>query len=572
MRSLFIFSLFLFVSVFFISTVEGQSKKKKRVKLTESDSITAEKLFLDAEKYYILEDYAKAFNLFQKSLDIIADNPAAHFKMAQVLYNEQDFEGALTHALQAKNLNSSNKFYHQLVAEIYRAMGNLTDAALAYEEMIEKVPSARDALLDLAIVYLYQPDYQKALDTYDKAEKLIGLTEEIILQKQKIFLKLNDLEGAIGEAERLKEMRPGEYGYVLNLARIYTSNGQNEKALPILENYRKNNPEDSEPCFELYELYTQEGRFTDANRNLKIIFEDPSIEPVRKASILAEKIAELPNADIEEEVRNLLKTALSTHSESAELLATSGDFHLKLEELRKARNEYIKAVKIDGSSYDLWQNIISVSFTLEDFSTAANYSESALEFFPNQGYLYYINGAANYALKDYQVAASSFETSKKLTRNNPELIAEINARLGDTYNNLEDYDKSDKSYDAALAYNPDFDHVLNNYSYFLSLRKERLDEAKRMSSRLIRNNPDNATFLDTHAWVLYNLGEYKEALKFLEKAVEDKPSPVILEHYGDVLFKLGRVEEAVEQWEKAKGLDSTSELIDKKIADRQLYE
>ena len=148
----------------------------------------------------------------------------------------------------------------------------------------------------------------------------------------------------------------------------------------------------------------------------------------------------------------------------------------------------------------------------------------------------------------------------------------FNSLLGDTYNELEKYEKSEEAYEAVLKTEPNNDHVLNNYSYFLSLRKQNLDKAKRMSAKLIKNNPGDPTFLDTHAWVLYMQGNYKEAKKFLELALEKDASGTIIEHYGDVLFKLGDIENAVVQWNRAKGMDDTSELINKKIADRKLYE
>ena len=85
-----------------------------------------------------------------------------------------------------------------------------------------------------------------------------------------------------------------------------------------------------------------------------------------------------------------------------------------------------------------------------------------------------------------------------------------------------------------------------------------------MSSRLVKRNPDNPTFLDTHGWVLFTMGDYKEAKVYLERAAKGEANGVILEHYGDVLFKLGDIDNAVTQWERAKGLDDSLELIDKK--------
>jgi len=169
-------------------------------------------------------------------------------------------------------------------------------------------------------------------------------------------------------------------------------------------------------------------------------------------------------------------------------------------------------------------------------------------------------------------AAEVLEQGKKLSKNDPNMQVVFNSLLGDTYNELEQYQKSEEAYEAVLEIDGNNDHVLNNYSYFLSLRKQNLDKARRMSSKLIKNNPDEPTFLDTHAWVLFMQGDYKAAKKFLELALEKDTSGTIIEHYGDVLFKLGDIENAVIQWNRAKGMDDTSDLIDKKIADRKLYE
>jgi tetratricopeptide (TPR) repeat protein len=166
------------------------------------------------------------------------------------------------------------------------------------------------------------------------------------------------------------------------------------------------------------------------------------------------------------------------------------------------------------------------------------------------------------------------EQGKKLSSSNLELLAYFNGQLGDAYNGIKEYEKSDKAYEAALDFDPDNDHVLNNYSYFLSLRKEKLDLAEKMSTKLIERNPEDPTYLDTYAWVLYNLGKFNDAKKYIEKAInfDETNSGTLVEHYGDILFKLGDVDSAVEQWEKARKLNDTTELLDKKIADRQLYE
>jgi Tfp pilus assembly protein PilF len=145
-------------------------------------------------------------------------------------------------------------------------------------------------------------------------------------------------------------------------------------------------------------------------------------------------------------------------------------------------------------------------------------------------------------------------------------------QLGDAYNSLSDHAKSDQSYEAALVNDPNNDHVLNNYSYFLSLRADKLERAKKMSGTLVNKYPKNATYLDTYGWVLYVMGDYVEAEKYLKRAAQLENDGTIIEHYGDVLYKLGKEEEAMIHWKQAKELGGTSDLLDKKINEGTIYE
>jgi len=149
---------------------------------------------------------------------------------------------------------------------------------------------------------------------------------------------------------------------------------------------------------------------------------------------------------------------------------------------------------------------------------------------------------------------------------------EIYSMLGDAFYNLKQLDKSFASYEEVLAMDSSNAHVLNNYSYFLSLEKTRLEKAVTMSSRLVSLFPEDATYLDTYGWVLYQAGRFREALIPLEKASKASGSGVIWEHYGDALFRNGKEAEAEAAWKKASELGGgTSPDLPAKIRDRKVY-
>jgi len=244
---------------------------------------------------------------------------------------------------------------------------------------------------------------------------------------------------------------------------------------------------------------------------------------------------------------------------------------MTLEKDDDARKEYLKAIRSGSGSFEAWQNLLYLEIQTSQIDSLITHSEEALEMFPNQAMIHYFNGYGHLWKKHYREASYSLEQSKKLSASNPAFVSELNGMLGDCYNGSKEYAKSDKAFDEALLFNPNNDIVLNNYSYYLSLRKENLEKAEKMSSQLIKNFPDNASYLDTHAWVLFAREKYKEARKVIEKAIQSgQATATHYEHYGDILFQLGDIDNAVKQWQKAKQKDGDNASLDKKISNRKL--
>jgi tetratricopeptide (TPR) repeat protein len=271
-------------------------------------------------------------------------------------------------------------------------------------------------------------------------------------------------------------------------------------------------------------------------------------------------------------VLGLFEKLETNHPNEAAVHVMGGDLFMTLNKRQEAKKQYLKAIRQGANSFESWQNLLFLETQANQYDSVIVHSEEALEAFPNQAMVYYFNGYAHLRKKDYRPAVSSLEQAKKLSASNINLVAEMNSMLGDAYQALKEYDKSSKAYDDALAANPLNDVVLNNYSYYLSLRKTDLEKAEKMSSQLVKNHPDQAAYLDTHAWVLYQREKYKEAKKVMERAIATgQASAIHFEHYGDILFQLGNIDDAVTQWRKAKSLDDSNEMIEKKIANRKIY-
>ncbi len=210
----------------------------------------------------------------------------------------------------------------------------------------------------------------------------------------------------------------------------------------------------------------------------------------------------------------------------------------------------------------------------KDWDNLEKTCKEALDFFPNQSVTYLFKGGAEMQKKEYDAAVKSFSHGEKMSADNDKLRAQFLANLGDAYHSLNKNTESDSAFDGSLKLDPENALVLNNYSYYLSERKANLEKAKEMSAYSNKLEPDNTSYLDTYAWILFQMSDYAGAREWQDKAIKaggDK-SGTILEHYGDILFMLGKKDDAVEYWKKAKTAGTDSGTIDRKIAEQKYIE
>lgn len=570
-----------------ISAPSYAQRKKKNADDIQASGIRlreAEFYFTEGEKFFILEDYSKALLYYQRTLEITPENATVHYKVAEVLAHSNKQEDLLKASISIENalrLERKNKYFYLLAANIYTSMAAFDKAAAVYETMVKEVKGAEEYLYELAAVYQYANRFEDAIKTYNRAESLLGIDEISSIQKLRLYLELGKTKEGIAEGEKLINAFPGEDRFVMGFAETLSQKGLRAEAIRYLEEFTVANPDSGNVKMLLAGLYRDNSQEQKARELLTSLFDDSSVELGSKVIILGSYNAELnqnrtnniSDPDKENFARSLFEKLVEQYPSDPDVHILGGDLYLSIGKNHEAQLEYVSAIGLGQVNFEVWENLLYLETQLEQFDKVIEHSDEALEIFPNQSMIYYFNGYANLRRLHYPEAIVSLEQAKKLSASHPKMIGEINSMLGDCYNATKAYDKSDKAYEEALAINPNNDAVLNNYSYYLALRKTNLEKAEKMSSLLVKNNPDNPTFLDTHAWVLYSRQKYKEARKVMERAIiTGNANATHFEHYGDILFQLGDVGAAVQQWEKARGLNANSETLNKKIANRKIYE
>jgi tetratricopeptide (TPR) repeat protein len=551
---------------------ELETKKAPEKHLSEHDQEVSEALFVEGVKYVLLEDYTKALERLLKAYVLSPDNAAVNYKIAEANLLSGNMRDAANYAEAATRLDPKNAYYYLLLAQIQATQKQYDAATKTYATLIKEVPDSGNYLFNLADLYLAQNKLPEALSTLEQAEKQFGQVDEISFKKQQIFLKQNKLDLAIAEGEKLIQANPTEARYVLAQAEMYASNNRLTDAVRVAQQALKLDSDNPQAHMILASVYQQQKNQPAAEQEMKLSFESPALDIDDKVRILVGYIKQLPNPAVNQTALDLAATTVRVHPKEAKAYAVAGDIQTLTEHKKDARDTYLKALKLDNSKFQIWQQVVLIDAELNQTDSLLAHTDRALELFPNQAALWFYNGVGYILKKQTAKGVKSLEHGRKLVAGNTELLGQFDAQLGDAYHELKQNDKSDAAYESALSSDPDNVNALNNYSYFLSLRGEKLDKAKQMSGRTLKLFPDNDTYLDTYAWVLYKLKDYAGAKTNLEKALQTTQDAAVIEHYGDVLYQLGDKDKAVAQWQRAKKAGSGSDLLDRKVKDHKLYE
>ena len=558
----------LLASLMLSISVHGQKSKP----LSESDKIRFDATFINANKEKLIKNLDESIKLFKVCLTLQPDNAAVNFLLSEVFEEKQMLEDAELYAKRSVKFDETNTWYKKQLADTYTKRKNYKDAAELYLE-IAKLDKDLSMEVEAAYLFLLAQDYKNAIKTLDDIEKKAGINEEIIKQKEQIYLSQNKLSKAIQEVEKLIHAFPKDVKYVGMLADLYMANNKTEKAIELYLQVIKLDSQNGYAHFALADYYLSKGDKELYYSYTKIGMSSKTIDVKSKLSAMVSFIATKNIDQYANRCFELAHIFIEANPFEATSYMVLGDLYEQNKEFETAHTQYLKAVSLEPSTFMAWQQLLVCGSELRNNNYLQKDCEQALEYFPNEAVFYVYHSVACMQLKEYEKAFNSAKKGIELSAEQKETLIQLYATLGDASYYLKRYGACDSAFEAALALDPNNSYALNNYAYFLSIRIIQLDKAEQLSKKSMEIEPENSSYMDTYGWILYQKKEFEKAKEYIEKSLAITPnSAEVIEHLGDVLYKLNQKNEAIKNWKRAKELGSSGEFLDKKIKEEKLYE
>ena len=552
------------------------TREKPAVALAQS-SLTPEQqrkydyFFLEAMRLKEKKDYASAFGLLQHCLDIHPNAASALYEVSQYyMFLRQVPQGQ--EALEKAVANApDNYWYSQGLASLYQQQNELDKAVTLLEQMVVRFPAKQDPLFNLLDLYGRQEKYDEVISTLNRLEKRMGKNEQLSMEKFRIYLQMKDDKKAFQEIESLVQEYPMDMRYQVILGDVYLQNGKKQEAYDVYQKVLAAEPDNPMAIFSMASYYKQTGQEELYQQQLDTLLLNKKVTPDTKVGVMRQMIVENEQADKDStQIIALFDRIMKQEQDDPQIPMLYAQYLLSKNMESESVPVLEQVVDLDPTNKAARMMLIGAAVKKEDYKQIIKVCEPGIEATPDAlEFYYYLAVAYNQAEKPDSVISICKRALEHTTADSKkEIVSDFYSILGDMYHTQKQMKESYAAYDSALVYNPSNIGALNNYAYYLSVERRDLDKAEEMSYKTVKAEPNNATYLDTYAWILFEKGNYAEARIYIDNAMKSEggdKSDVIVEHCGDIYYMTGDVDGALTYWKKALEMGSESKTLKQKI-------
>jgi tetratricopeptide (TPR) repeat protein len=466
-----------------------------------------------------------------------------YFMMGRYLENEGRIDEAIAAHRKAIELAPDAAEPYGELAGLFARQNRAGEALQAAEAALAREPGNREANRILGTIYGAlseqgqvlrkgdNPDRyaELAIRALEKSREGTGFDPNVELMLGRLYSQQGEAEKAISPLRRVVEEYPGYPDAALLLAEAYADAGQAAEGAAVLETTLAQNPGFFRGRLRLAELYEEQQRFKEAAAAYAAARKSNP-----RADLLGAHAAALINGGNPAEARRILSEALGgAATPDASQLYLLGQAERRLgnaaaasdaaARLRKAHPDDLRALYLEAHLA----------------SDAGRHDE---------------------AIKAYETLAAAVPDDPTFVYQHAFLLDEAGRTA-----------EAEKVLRARLAREPEDAQALNSLGYMFAERGQRLDEAVELLHRALEIEPGNPSYLDSLGWAYFRQGRDDLAEEPLAKAASALPrTSVVQEHLGDLRYRQKRFADAIAAWERA--LDGDGEDIDRAAIEKKLQD
>lgn len=502
--------------------------------------------FLEAIRLYYSNDVKAAYNQFKKVVAEEPDNDAAYYYLSTML---RDTTACNEQLKKAVALDPDNYWYNYSLSQNYISQGQYEEAAGILEKLAAEHPKKTSLYSDLMGVYSAAGQYDKALDAIDKIENKVGPSDALATIRTDMLLS----QGKTREAydymlEYYKQNRSPRAACFL--AQYNAASFNNQEALKFYDEALEINPFDTEARYGKAHVHRALGQYDLYFENINPFLANPDILPSAKAEYMSDVLQQQQFVyTFAPQVDTMMMNLYASAPADSSICSLTSTYLYQ----RGRVDEALLLAKLNADNYP---ESYSLNFTYPlmqyysgDYPAVTSSATVALQRFPDDCDLLQLRASSFWQMGEYDSAIGDYDACAAAAPKGSDITLHCYSALGDLYHLKGDQKAAFGYYDKALKIDPGYAPVLNNYAYYISERyptpvnrtTKELKKALDMSRITIEKEPDNATYLDTYAWILHLMGLDLEAKAHFKHAMihGGKESGVILRHYSIVLKALG---------------------------------
>ena len=552
--------------------------------LSPSDRARLNYIYQEATRQKLVENHSAAFDLLCHAYDICPDAPEVLYDLA--LYRLALRQDSLAERLfvRAAELDPQNTYYKEALASFYLQRRRTGDALPQLETLATLQPKRTDVLSQLVTIYSNLDRPADAIHTLDRIELLEGKMASVSYRKFALYKSMEKEQEAFAELEALCKEYPHEMSYRLAIGDQLLTAGRIDEAEKVYDEVRRTEPDNLGLKLSMLELYrqTEQDSLFQVTRD-SLLFA-PKTESETRATLLRDLISSEMKDDSlgRQRVEQTFARLDEAFPQDLALLQLRAAY---LATYDKSNDSAFVAVmdrvnELEPANTQALFYLIQYYAEHQDFEHLENICRRAVLTHPEELLCHYFLGVALYQQDKKREALAAFRAGivQKNEDSRPAMVADLYSVMGDILHEMGSEREAYAAYDSCLVYQDDNVQCLNNYAYYLSLQETDLDRAEEMSYRTIRLQPDNKTYLDTYAWILFMKQRYSEAQIYIDRVCPPDSADAdlladrdisggVFEHTGDIAACNGNTDHALRFWQLAQkaGGSGLTALLPRKI-------